>query len=262
MKIEVLISTMFLTDVYSLLEKLNIQTSAIIINQCEYEKEEIINYKGNNVIVCSTRERGISKSRNYALKKATGDVLVIADDDFRFEDSYDKLINDCYINNQNAEGIIFEIKYKNGKDYRHFPQGRLRKRYKYSVNSTRITIKRSVVVEKNLRFDEKFGSGSEINCGEDTIFISDCFRKKIIFYSVDNVLCREIINDRESTWFKGYDELFFINKGKVYRRLTPFYLTLIFYYAVKHKKDYSDYTSFFKAIKLMLIGARKYKKEN
>ena len=48
MKLQVLVSCMHQQD-YSLLEKMNIQTDAIIINQCDINKFEDIKYRNNLV---------------------------------------------------------------------------------------------------------------------------------------------------------------------------------------------------------------------
>ena len=63
MKLQVLVSCMHQQD-YSLLEKMNIQTDAIIINQCDINKFEDIKYRNNLVKFISLNERGVGKSRN------------------------------------------------------------------------------------------------------------------------------------------------------------------------------------------------------
>ena len=68
MKLQVLVSCMHQQD-YSLLEKMNIQTDAIIINQCDINKFEDIKYRNNLVKFISLNERGVGKSRNNALLK-------------------------------------------------------------------------------------------------------------------------------------------------------------------------------------------------
>ncbi len=48
MKLQVLVATMHQKD-YSLLDKMNIQSEAIVINQCDENSFEDIEYKGKNV---------------------------------------------------------------------------------------------------------------------------------------------------------------------------------------------------------------------
>ena len=48
MRVQVLVSTMHQTD-HSLLEKMNIQTDAIIVNQCDENKIEEFKYNGHTI---------------------------------------------------------------------------------------------------------------------------------------------------------------------------------------------------------------------
>ena len=58
MNLQVLVSTMHQTYP-SLLEKMNIQSDAIIINQCDRNEFEEFEYKGNNIKFLSFAERGV-----------------------------------------------------------------------------------------------------------------------------------------------------------------------------------------------------------
>ena len=58
MTLQVLIATMHQTD-HSLLEKMNIQSDAIAINQCDRDEIERFTYNGHNILWMSLNERGI-----------------------------------------------------------------------------------------------------------------------------------------------------------------------------------------------------------
>ena len=58
MTLQVLIATMHQTD-HSLLEKMNIQSDAIVINQCDRDEVERFTYKGHSVLWMSLNERGV-----------------------------------------------------------------------------------------------------------------------------------------------------------------------------------------------------------
>ena len=78
--VEVLISAMYQSD-YSIFEKTNISTDALLINQCdknEYSKRET---KTGIQRCVYTTERGLSRSRNNALINATGKYCLLCDDD-------------------------------------------------------------------------------------------------------------------------------------------------------------------------------------
>ena len=87
MTIQLLISTMHQTD-YSLLEKMKIASDVVVINQCDRESTKTIEYNGHNVLWIDTTERGLSKSRNMAIRNATADICMLADDDMEYRCDY------------------------------------------------------------------------------------------------------------------------------------------------------------------------------
>ena len=78
--IELLISTMHQKD-YSLLNKMNINSDAVVINQCDEDSYNEFNLNGNHIVWINSTERGLSKSRNLAIKNSNADVCLICDDD-------------------------------------------------------------------------------------------------------------------------------------------------------------------------------------
>lgn len=104
MKIEVLISTMNLKEPETLLKEMNVQTPYKIINQVK----EIKQIKDKNVY--SYQEKGVSKSRNRALQKAEAEICIIADDDVKYVDNYEKIILEAYKKYPKADIIVFKIK--------------------------------------------------------------------------------------------------------------------------------------------------------
>ena len=206
--IQVLISTMFLKNAVDLLRKMNIQTDAIIIDQCDRNEFEKIVYNGNNIEIYHTIERGLSKSRNYAIKHSKADIIIFADDDFYYSNGYYNIIEEKYNFYKDADIIVFGAIRNDDFVYRKFKNGRLAPKYRYNINSIRITAKRESLVKMNLYFDERFGTGSEFSSGEDNIFISDCFKNKLNIYTDDYIMCVGIKDDRESTWWHGYNHLY------------------------------------------------------
>ncbi len=254
--VQVLISTMNLKNSIELLNKMGIKTNAVIIDQCDSNYEEHIDFNGFIVDIYHTTDRGLSKSRNLAIKNSTADIVIFADDDFKYVDNYEQLVIDGYKNFSKAGILVFNAVKADGSKYKKIPNGKVSKKYRYSINSIRITAKRNALIEKGLFFDENFGAGTEISSGEDNIFISDCFSKKIKLYSCDTVLSNGLEAERASTWFSSYNEKFFYNRGAIYKRLSKFYPLFIFYFAIKNVKKYKNEVSFFKAVKYMFKGAK------
>jgi dTDP-glucose pyrophosphorylase len=121
--IEILIATMFKKnneEIISLLEDMNISSDAVVINQCKEDKLCQIKYKNHNITVVYSTERGLSKSRNLALKHATADIVVIADDDVCYLDNYSSTIIAAYEAHPMADILTFKV-----KDYKsYFPAER------------------------------------------------------------------------------------------------------------------------------------------
>lgn len=82
----------------SIIERSNVQSDVVIINQCDrndIEDFDFINKKGRkcHAKFISTTERGLSKSRNMAIRNAWGDICLICDDDeWIADDSEDKIL--------------------------------------------------------------------------------------------------------------------------------------------------------------------------
>ena len=80
-KLQVLLSTMNLErdiEVNNLIEKMNIQSDYLIINQTS-KTAKIENEK-----VITINEFGLSKSRNLAIKISTEKFIILADDDVKY----------------------------------------------------------------------------------------------------------------------------------------------------------------------------------
>ena len=87
MKLEVLLSTMHQSD-YSLLDKMNIKSDVIVVNQCDENEISQFDYNGYNVKWMSLKERGIGLSRNTALMRSEADSLLFADEDSVYDNDY------------------------------------------------------------------------------------------------------------------------------------------------------------------------------
>ena len=57
----------------------------------------------------------------------------------------------------------------------------------------------------------QFGGGCPHSSGEDSLFLCDCYRKGLRVWTHPYVLC--CCKKDDSTWFRGYNEKYFIDKG-------------------------------------------------
>ena len=178
MKLQVLVSCMHQQD-YSLLEKMNIQTDAIIINQCDINKFEDIKYRNNLVKFISLNERGVGKSRNNALLRADSDICLFADEDVSYVDGYEDIIIKAFKKNPDADIILFNLESTNKQIpiYQITKEKRVRKYNFLKYGTVRIAAKVSSLRKANVHFSLLFGGGTKYGSGEDSLFLKDCISR-------------------------------------------------------------------------------------
>ena len=248
MKFEVLLSVMNLKK--ENLDKMNITSTCTVINQCE--KEEVEEYK--NFRIYSFKEIGASNSRNRALEKAKADILLLCDDDVIYNKDYEKSVIEEFENNPKADVVIFNME----NPYRKYRKIKKSKRLhiynSLSFASYNIAFRKESV--KNIKFNTMFGPNGTYHSGEDTLFIVDCLKNKLKIYSSPKNLGR--IRSNESTWFKGYNEKYFYDKGALFTAISVRYRrSLILQYLLRHKEVLKD-IKLKEAYKIMLKGSKDY----
>ena len=261
MEIEILLSTMNLKNeegVKKLVNKMNIKTGVVVINQINKNIKKF-DYIDNNIRSYSFYEKGSSISRNRALENANGDILILADDDVKYEDDYEKTIKKAYEKYKDADIIAFYVESLNKKR-------KIKKQRNHKVNfltslkiqSSQITLKKESIENANIKFDEDFGSGCSFKVGEESIFLYEALRKKLKIYFVNRKI--GVVTQKQSKWFSGYNKDFFINQGTIFYRLSKkYYKLLILQYALRKRKLYKENLKMLETIKIMFKGAKKYK---
>ena len=133
----------------------------------------------DDVLVSQIPGKGLTKSRNNAIRIATGDVCVIADDDVRYTNEYfDKIIDSDRLGIYDI--ICFKINTGDGNpEYKNYPlkQIIINSLKDHVPSSIEITFKRKLIVENCIDFDERFGLGSWLNGGEENLFVYDAIKK-------------------------------------------------------------------------------------
>lgn len=247
---------------YSLLEKMNIQSDVLAGNQCERFEKERMNYKGHSVDWYSWDERGVGLNRNNLLMRATADIVLFADDDVTYVHQYKELIVGEFLKHPEADVIAFNIPSTcNDPKQRDYVAPKWRKLNLLNCfrhGTFRIAVRREAVLKKNIFFTLLFGGGAKYSAGEDSLFISDCIRKKLNVYESDLTIGK--VSHAESTWFKGYTEKYFKDKGAFYACFSkhmPYLWCLQF--AVRRRNLYQEFISFHKACQLMKQGIKEFK---
>lgn len=248
MNLEVLLSVMNLNK--KDLNKMNITSKCTVINQCGVTKKE--KYKNFNIY--SYDEKGLSNSRNRGLEHITENIILLCDDDVIYNKDYEKIVIDEFKKNKKADVIIFNLECPNRKVKMNKMNKRLHFHNILRYSSWRIAFKRKSI--ENIKFNIMFGSGAKYRHGEDTLFLTECLRKKLRVYSNKNYIGKVYHN--KSLWFKGYNEKFFYDKGALFTAINPnLRHLLILQYLIRHK-EVLEIIKFKKAFKLMLEGSKDY----
>jgi len=259
MKIEVLISTMHQSNM-DIFSKMNIKSDALAVNQCdhEYRVERVIN-NCNVFRMISLFDRGLSKSRNLAIHNSSADICVIADDDLFYENNYVEIIIEAYKKNPDADIIAFSVPSSN----KERPTKILKKTnvnvlQSMKLASFQLTFRRKRIVDNQISFNTLFGAGSIYVCGEENIFLIECFRKGLKVKFVNIRIAS--VDHKESTWFQGFNELYLKTKGAMfYEMSSTFWLPLILQFAIRKYKLYQSSFSLLNAMKYLFKGGFEYK---
>lgn len=204
MNLEVLLSCMYQADT-SLVETSKITSQVLLINQCDQNTE----FASQRIRMISTTERGLSNSRNMALKYAVGEICILCDNDEIFEDNYETVICKAFERLPDADIIAFSIENKITK----LPD-RIQKIGKWKslrIDSRQIAFRRESILKSGVRFDPLMGAGSGNGAGEENLFLINCLKSGLTIYYVPETVAK--LRESESTWFSGYNEMFFYQRG-------------------------------------------------
>lgn len=260
MNLEVLISCMYQKDA-SIIQRTNIQSDVLVINQCDENKVEEFDFKNKRGENCHarviyTQERGLSKSRNMAIRNAKGDICLICDDDELFEDDYVNTILNAFKRYPGADIITFIVRLPRKLAY---PSKEKKVGYigAMKTHSVEIAFRRKNVIEKGIRFDEQMGSGTGNGGGEENKFLFDCLKKKIKIRLFPKII--GTVTQTDSKWFNGFTDSFFINLGWSSRRLLglPFSWCYALYFAIVKYAQYRSDRKFLHVLFLLFKGTLK-----
>lgn len=247
MKIEVLVATMNQTD-HSLLEKLNIQTDAIVGNQCAVNEVSDFVWDRHRIKWLSFAEKGVGLNRNNALMRATADICVIADDDMRYVDGYAEIIKRAFERCPDADIIVFNLNDKIPGRYEIKDFKRLHLYNSLRYGTARLAFRLSSIRFHGIFFNLCFGGGTEHSHGEDTLFLVEAFKKGLTIYSCPDYIAT-LLYDRESTCSVPVERLL-VEQGDLWKLVSKrWWRLLCLQSAVRHRKQYG--IPWIKAYKLM-----------
>lgn len=258
MKVEVLASAVE-QDPAELVAKMNIHTAGVLVNQCGRHGYEEIPVSGGKVRCFSMSERGVGLSRNTALLHAQGDICLFSDEDIVLADDYEKQILEAYENLPDADMILVNVKVAPARrTYWNEDIHRVSYRNYGRYPAYSITARLDVLRRANVHYSVLFGGGAKYSNGEDSLFLRDCLKAGLKIYAHTICIGEEI--ERESTWFSGYHEKFFRDRGVLYHflygRMAPL---LSFRFLWVHRRQMCVEIPLQKAFALMRAGIREGK---
>ncbi len=132
-----------------------------------------------DVMLAKHKGVGLSANRNFALRLATADVVVFADDDARFSNEGLDVIQKTFEEHPELDVAFFQASTYTGRPLKDYPQ----KPYNYGDLPKEMQISalekacRRTSIQGRLQYDERFGLGTKMfACGEEQIWLTDAER--------------------------------------------------------------------------------------
>jgi glycosyltransferase involved in cell wall biosynthesis len=263
-KFEILISTMnkislsFLDSMfpYQEFEKLNI----LIINQTIKGKE--LNSHKDNIRVINDYNKGLSISRNLAIKNAIGEICLIADDDVEYLPNFNKIILKTFSRQKLSSVIRFKIDTFSGKVYKIYPKVSkrvLNKKDIENASSIEIAFKRKDIILNRITFNNHFGLGSYFESGEEYLFLKEVLNQELIINFenetiVKHKLERSTSNMGSNSFIKAKAAIYYHD----YKELS--YLLLLKFIIFLLRKKLIPFNSVIKKYRVGLSSIKLYKK--
>ena len=256
-RVQVVMAAMNQTD-FSLVKKLNISCDAVVANQADNEAVWEMNTPDKCTKLVTTKTRGVGKNRNIGIANATGEILLFADDDLKYNDDMPDRVAQAFDELKSADVIIFGTFFsKGGEIYErvYCKTGKLSRFRSMRYGTYAVAIRNDSLKRAGLSFNENFGGGCIYCHGEDSDFIYNCYKRGLSVYTYDYVL--GTASKDNSSWFCGYNEKYFYDTGALLKNTFgalayPYMLRL----ALKTK---SEDMGLVKKLYLMNSGYKNYK---
>lgn len=217
MRVQVLASVMN-QSFETIVNRMRLDSDAIIINQCDRLESEEKEDNGHLLRFFSFPDRGVGRSRNEAILRADGDICLFSDGDIVYEPGYADAVIKEFEQNPDADMILFNIEVREERRTYHIAE---RKRVHWyncgRYGAVSFAVRRESLIASGVTFSLLFGGGARYSAGEDSLFLKEFMEKGYRVYTAPVTIGREEAG--ESTWFAGYNEKFFRDRGVLYSYL-------------------------------------------
>lgn len=182
---------------------------------------------------------------------------MLCDDDEVFVPDYETQILRAYEDLPQADIIIFKMVNRPAS----FPDRVMRLQFPKTmkVSSWQISFRRESLLAADVWFDELLGAGTGNGAEEELKFLLDCERAGLQIYYVPVQIAS--VAQSVSTWFSGFDEAFFENRGATTRYILGTGLASVYaiYYVLCKRNLYSQNISPKNALLATFRGIRENK---
>ena len=229
----------------------------LVINQ---SSSSLLNSEFETVRVINVNEKGLSKSRNLAIKNASKKICLLADDDVVYFPNFDYEIISAF--NQNPKASI--ITFNHQRIGKNEPHNKSKKVYSHSnktienVCSIEIAFQLKDIAANNICFDENFGLGSYFETAEEYLFLRDAIKINLnaLFYPFV-IVSHPLISSGEN---QGEDKIVLARAALFYKtKANLAYIWLLKYVFFLVRKSYIKSNECMMKFKMGLSGIQKYK---
>ena len=217
--------------------------SYLISHQCTSEDVPVVPQElmRNDITIVRMEKGGLSVNRNNCLRHATGDVVVILDDDVRLKPEYIAAIRNIFSNNY-VEISCCKIRTFPGEpDYKEYPEKHFQltnlQQIK-AISSIEIAFRLNSVRSKGIWFDERFGLGTSLKSGEEMLFLYECLKRGISIHYFPEYTVEHHYQSSGKLTAEYSDERLFITGAQAYALYGRFSFVRNFLAAIKRYKDY------------------------
>lgn len=259
-KLQVIVATMHQKD-FSKYQEMNLSSDVIFANQDDHTSYNEQHFGNHTAKMITTATRGVGINRNIGLQYATGDILLIGDDDMVYKDDYATIVLQAFKENPQADALIFNIETIGEDKGRRLNHKTKRIRLYNSLNygAARLAVRHTSLLRDRVFFSTCFGGGTIYSAGEDSLFICDMLKKKFNIFTYPATIAS--VDQTTSTWFKGYNKKLIYDRGAffgaAFGNIAPIFCA---YNLLCHKNIYKEANLSFKAaFQTMCKGSKGYR---
>ncbi len=241
-------------------EQMNIESDAVIVNQIigrdAVNTERKTEYKGYSILTIDRNEKGVGLSRNTALDNSDHEIIQFGDDDIVYDQGYSAKILQEFDAHPEADILLFNVKAQPGREtYWNEDYARVNWRNYGRYPAYAICARRDKLLGSGVRFSLLFGGGAPYMNGEDSLFLHDCLKAGLNIYRTTVYIGHEKVS--KSTWFEGYTDKFFYDRGVLYHFLYgKMAVVLGFRFLFNNRNTMCSEKGLFKCFRILVSGVK------